>query len=158
MKNFFQDKWFHYLSTEQRTLLTESYELLDLLQNKKDQIADFSFIIFLGGKAYEGFLKKYFFELNLMSQEAYESRKFRIGRALNPDINQNQRDNFWLYDDVERVCGKVLSRQLWDTWLICRNQVFHYFPKRKIFYSYQEAYDLIEMLREVIEKAVECMY
>lgn len=95
------------------------------------QFSDYSFIVFPMAKAYEGFLKQYLFQLRLLSSEEYQGRRFRIGRALNPDLRTNQRDEQWLYDDVVRLCSHELGQQLWGTWLQCRNRVFHYFPSAK---------------------------
>lgn len=96
-----------------------------------NHLADYSFIVFPISKAYEGFLKKYLLSIGVMSQAQYESKHFRIGRALNPDISNDYKDEQWLYDDVAERCGEDVAREIWQTWLECRNQVFHYFPSKK---------------------------
>ena len=111
-----QTTWYNYLDIHQRELVDVSFTLLQ----KKDLLAglkDFSFLVFPMSKAYEGFLKKIFYDLQLINRETYQGRRFRIGRAFNPDVREYQRDEDWLYDDVERKFGKDVARQLWNTWL-----------------------------------------
>lgn len=143
-------QWYQYLDGCQKELVRVSFSLLD----KKNELAslnDFSFIVFPMAKAYEGFLKKVFYDLQLINKETYEGRRFRIGRALNPDVNGYQRDEYWLYDDVERRFGKQLARQLWDTWLDCRNRIFHYFPDCDQFLKFNEATEKIKLMEETMQ-------
>lgn len=140
-----QANWYQYLDVYQQELVEVSFSLLQ----KKDALfglKDFSFLVFSMAKAYEGFLKKVFHDLGLISKETYRGRRFRIGRALNPDIRNHQRDEDWLYDDVELKFGREVARQLWDTWLLCRNRVFHYFTNEKSSLSFEEAVKKIEMI------------
>lgn len=142
--------WYQYLDECQKELVSVSFSL----SNKKEALSDlkdYSFLVFSMSKAYEGFLKKVFFDLHLISKETYEGRRFRIGRALNPDIRVDQRDAFWLYDNVADRFGKDIARQLWDTWLICRNRVFHYFSDCKQFLSFDEAVERIRMMEESMQ-------
>ncbi|AKM81084.1 MAG: hypothetical protein UT13_C0001G0123 [Candidatus Pacebacteria bacterium GW2011_GWF2_38_9] len=142
--------WYQYLDECQKELVVVSFSLL----NKKEALADlkdYSFIVFSMAKAYEGFLKKVFFDLYLINKETYEGRRFRIGRALNPDIRDNQRDQDWLYDDVAHKFGKEIARQLWDTWLVCRNRVFHYFSDCTQFLSFDEAAERVKMMEEAMQ-------
>ena len=128
--------WYMYLTPWQRELVDTSAQLLEILaptspsfnQVAAPVLADYGFLVFPLAKAYEGFLKKYFLNLNLITPDMYNSRKFRIGRAFNPDVNNNQKNELWLFDDVSRSCGQETARQLWEAWLSGRNQVFHYFP------------------------------
>lgn len=142
--------WYQYLDECQKELVVVSFSLL----NKQEALADlkdYSFIVFSMSKAYEGFLKKVFFDLYLINKETYEGRRFRIGRALNPDIRANQRDEDWLYDDVANKFGKETARQLWDTWLVCRNRVFHYFSDCTQFLSFDEAAERVKMMEEAMQ-------
>lgn len=142
-----QSSWFKYLDSYQQELAEVSFSLLEK-QNALSDIKDFSFIVFPMAKAYEGFLKKVFFDLNLISEETYQGRRFRIGRALNPDIRNYQKDEDWLYDNVEVKFGAEIARRLWDTWLECRNRVFHYFANEQQILSFAEARKKIEMMVE----------
>ena len=142
--------WYQYLDIPQRELVDVSF----LLLQKKDllsELKDFSFLVFPLSKAYEGFLKKVFFDLNLINRETYQGRRFRIGRAFNPDVRNHQRDEDWLYDNVETVFGREIARQLWETWLQCRNRVFHYFASDKQALSLQEAKQKIDMITQSMQ-------
>lgn len=140
-----QANWYQYLDVYQQELVEVGFSLLQ----KKDilsDLKDFSFLVFPMSKAYEGFLKKVFYDLGLINKETYQGRRFRIGRALNPDVRNYQRDEDWLYDNVETRFGREAARQLWDTWLICRNRVFHYFTNEKSSLNFDEALNKIEMI------------
>lgn len=107
-------------------------------------------------KAYEGFLKQYLFQLHLLSPEEYQGRKFRIGRALNPDLRSSQRDDQWLYDDLVRLCSADLGRTLWNTWLECRNRVFHFFPGAAQRLTLHQAGSYLVMMVEAMNEALRC--
>lgn len=145
--------WYEYLDKCQQELVSISFSLVNRNENLSD-LKDFSFMVFPMAKAYEGFLKKVFYDLQLINKETYEGRHFRIGRALNPDVGLHQRDDNWLYDNVESRFGKELARQLWDTWLSCRNRVFHYFSDCEQFLSFNEACARIEMIQQAMEAIV----
>lgn len=120
------------------------------------KLADYSFILFPASKAYEGFLKKYLFNIGILNQRQYESKRFRIGRALNPDISQNHRDEHWLYDDIARRCGDDVARELWETWLKCRNRVFHYFPGQKSSLELSEVQNRLIRVISAMQLAYSC--
>jgi len=120
------------------------------------QFADYSFIVFPMSKAYEGFLKQYLLQMHLLTEKEYQDRRFRIGRALNPDLRNHQRDEQWLYDDVVRLCSPELGRQLWDTWLQCRNRVFHYFPSSTQRLTLQRAGEYLVLIIEAMNEAHRC--
>jgi hypothetical protein len=142
--------WFRYLDAYQKELVLVSLSLANQKQTLSN-LKDYSFIVFPMAKAYEGFLKKVFFDLQLISKETYEGNHFRIGRALNPDIRSYQRDKDWLYDNVALKFGKQTARYLWDTWLKCRNRVFHYFSNNQQFLSFKEALARIQMMKQAIQ-------
>jgi len=149
-----QTTWYNYLDTHQRELVDVSFTLLQ----KKDLLIglkDFSFLVFPMSKAYEGFLKKIFYDLQLINKETYQGRRFRIGRAFNPDVREYQRDEDWLYDDVERRFGRDVARQLWNTWLECRNRVFHFFIHEKQALNLEEAIAKIEMIANSMQLVAE---
>ncbi len=145
-----QTTWYNYLDLPQRTLVDVSFALL----TKKELLADlqdFSFLVFPMSKAYEGFLKQVFYDLHLIDKDTYQGRRFRIGRAFNPDIREHQRDEDWLYDDVASKFGHDLARQLWDTWLQCRNRVFHFFVTEKQTLTFAQAQAKIEMITQAMQ-------
>lgn len=143
--------WFQYLSPWQQDLVVTSFHLSEKLANDQE-IIDFGFMVFPMAKAYEGFLKKMLRDLDLITEDTYKSRRFRIGRALNPDIRYNQRDAWWLYDDVAHEFGEPIAREVWEAWLKCRNHIFHFFPNGDERTSYQEAVVCLKRMQTVIEK------
>jgi len=149
-----QAPWFQYLSPWQQDLVNTSFILSEKLFDDPE-IKDFSFIVFPMAKAYEGFLKKMLVDLGLITKRTYESRRFRIGRALNPDIRSNQRDAWWLYDDVARELGEDVAREVWETWLKCRNHIFHFFPGGEKHTNFAKALDCLERMQSVIAKVAQ---
>lgn len=143
--------WFQYLTPWQQDLVQTSFHLREKLADDKI-IIDFGFMVFPMAKAYEGFLKKMLLDLDLITAETYKSRRFRIGRALNPDIRYNQRDAWWLYDDVAHELGEVIAREVWEAWLKCRNHIFHFFPDGDERTNFDEASACLNRMQNVIEK------
>lgn len=158
--------WYLYLTPWQRELVDTSAELLKIFSENEVEstlnktsfkvFPDYGFLVFPIAKAYEGFLKKYFLNLGLITPDLYNSRKFRIGRAFNPDVNNSQKNELWLYDDVARACSNEVARELWDAWLAGRNQVFHYFPDEKGKLSLNQAIGKIKQLNLAMANAVSC--
>ncbi len=154
MQDITQQAWFSYLSSDQQDLVNTAYLLIE--SGEQEQITDYSYAVFPMAKAYEGFLKKYFFELGLITQQVYEGRRFRVGRAFNPDLNNYQQDELWIFDDVAHMCGHALAREMWDAWIECRNQVFHYFPLQNRALSLAQAEAKLQQLASVMEGAIRC--
>lgn len=150
--------WFQYLEPMSQSLVSTALALSDQSVNYSKDIKDFTFVVFPMAKAYEGFLKQYFRDVGLISQETYLGRRFRIGRALNPDVYHYQRDDEWLYDDLERQCSPELARLLWDTWLECRNRLFHYYPQKSKSTSREDAQRCLNMMMLAMEEATECNF
>lgn len=151
---FFHSSSYAYLTEWQQKLLRVSFELCNrqaVLQN----LDDYGFLIFSAAKAYEGILKKLLFDLFLISNDTFQSRRFRIGRALNPDLHPDQRDNQWFYDDLSRICGQEVARQMWQTWLRCRNHIFHFFPGGKEQINLAEALSLFNILCVTIDLLIQ---
>ena len=124
--------WYDYLEEDLRELLAESFQLIKAVNLWSDHFHDYSFIVFPAAKAYEGFLKKLFLDLGFISEEDYYGRHFRIGKALNPQLEKRFR-NESIYDQVEKYCGgRKVADNLWETWKTCRNLVFHWFPDEKL--------------------------
>lgn len=156
----------------QRDLVQQSYGLLEMfkqLQPKADrpmaeisqlpmtkEFHDYSFVVFPMAKAYEGFLKKLFYVAKLIDQDTYEGHKFRLGKALNPDLPQRHRGDWWMYGAVMDRCGKAVAFQLWLTWKECRNLLFHFFPAHKHFITLDEAELRIGQIENAMEMVMEC--
>ena len=150
-----QESWFRYLSPSQQQLMQTSLLLLE--QAETDFLApDYGYIIFSAAKAYEGLLKKYLLDTDLIDRQTYGDRRLRIGRALNPDVRHSHRDEYWLYDDVSRLCGEGMAAQIWQTWLDCRNHIFHFFPEQEETISLSEARRRVEQIIETLQALVAC--
>jgi hypothetical protein len=117
---------------------------------------DYAFVVFPLAKAYEGFLKIFFFQLGVVKKDVYHARHFRIGRSFNPDLHPNLRDASWLYDDAVRLCGEDVARELWQIWLDARNHLFHFFPADRYVLTNQEAGVLIGRLLAAMQAALAC--
>lgn len=149
-------RWFQDLPKAQQQLVRLSVELLDREKRMHTNFPDYSFVIFPIAKAYEGFIKNFFYRRGLISHETFRGKRFRVGRSLNPDIAQHYQDDWWLYDDLSKMCGATVARQLWDAWIECRNHVFHYFPESQTEYSLLEIEKKVLLLLDVMAYASEC--
>ena len=69
-----------------RDLVGESYLLLEREERLNENLHDYSFVVFPMAKAYEGFLKKLFFDLGLINKRQYQGDRFRVGKSLNPNL------------------------------------------------------------------------
>lgn len=156
MRKMFSEPWFASLRKPQQELIRLSVHLYEREVKSTVTLSDYSFIIFPMAKGYEGFLKQYLFDLELITEATFNGRRFRIGRALNPDVHEDQRDKYWLFDDVEQRCGREVAQSLWQTWLTCRNRVFHYFPDRKLLFSLETAEEYLQLISESMILAHQC--
>ena len=122
LENYINSAQFQELAQAQQELLQTTQTLLQVTENQP--IVDYAFLVFPVSKAYEGFLKDFLLEFGLISPEVYRSRRFRLGRALNP-----------------------------QTWLECRNHVFHYFPGKEEIMNREQAMACVNMTVETIASA-----
>ncbi len=148
--------WYQFLSDRQKKLVDVTEQLVNHFAKQDQYLEDYSFLIFSMSKAYEGFLKKFLYELNLINKKVYEGRRFRIGRALNPDLPKRLRDEYWLYDDVSRLCSPDSAAKLWEGWLKCRNKVFHFFATDNSLLTYNEAVQKVKKLDHAMGAVLEC--
>ena len=138
--------WWTYLDEDLQELLLQSFDLLRV-SRELESYHDYSFIVFPASKAYEGFLKKIFYDMGFISLEDYEGTRFRIGKALNPSLEQDARGDQWVYGKLEQFCnGKDLPDTLWKTWKECRNLVFHWFPREAKAIARDEARDKLTQI------------
>ncbi len=145
------------MKPEMRALVEESFKLLEHTKSGSGTEAgfkDFGFIVFPMAKAYEGFLKKVFLDMGLITRQQYYGEYFRIGRALNPNLPVRYRSG-WVFGKLVGACGgENLPLLLWETWKRGRNKVFHFFPDREAIISLVEAEELIDKMAQAMEKAV----
>lgn len=143
-----------YLSPGQKDLIIECEHLLVEARTHPTTVTDFSYVVFPLAKAYEGFLKQVFLDLGFITKDSYFSEHFRIGRGLNPHLEQRLRHES-VYDKVVKYCGgRELADELWAAWKRGRNQVFHYFPHNLRAISLVEAEEIIAIIIRAMEHAV----
>ncbi|HTK03255.1 MAG TPA: hypothetical protein VL401_00605 [Alphaproteobacteria bacterium] len=155
-----QKIWWSYLGEDLQKLISTSHFLLaavkswgaDLPGGRKE-FHDYSFVVFPAAKAYEGFLKKLFFELQFITEEDYYGKRFRIGKALNPSLDKDaMREG--VYNKITKHCGgQDLADVLWETWKESRNLIFHWFPNEKNTITLTEAGDRIEMIISAMDRS-----
>jgi hypothetical protein len=122
--------WWGAIDEETKELLLEAELLSEKAETWTDKFADYSFVVFPAAKAYEGFLKKTFLDMGFISEEQYYGKRFRVGKALNPNLESQYRNEEGVYDRIVDHCGgKELADKLWDTWRSARNMIFHWFPR-----------------------------
>ena len=145
----------NYLPPEQCDLVSDCEKLIDDAHTHPQTLSDYSYIVFPIAKMYEGFLKKLFFDLHLIDQKEYYSEHFRIGKALNPNLEQHLR----LESVYDRLChhfkGETIAAALWLAWKKGRNLLFHYFPGNLSRISLTEAEFTVKFVLETAEQAVE---
>jgi hypothetical protein len=153
---YYSQDWYVHLPNWQKELVRTSLELYAREERLQSAFEDYSFIVFPAAKAYEGFLKEFFYQAGFIAEHTYNDKRFRIGRALNPDLNPNHQDDLWLYPRIVQECGLSVARTLWETWLECRNKIFHYFPSNERRLSLLDSGKCIEMIVTAIEESNKC--
>jgi hypothetical protein len=154
--------WWNYLGEDVQKLLSTSEFIYGVVESwggdlpgGRKKFHDYSFVLFPAAKAYEGFLKKLFLDLKFISEEDYFGKRFRIGKALNPSLPRELRHES-VYDKVVEYCGgRELADTLWETWRVCRNLTFHWFPNEKNAITLPEARERIDLIISAIDKAFE---
>lgn len=146
-----------YLSEEIKGLVVDGEALIDQAETQQDMISDFSYLVFPFSKAYEGFLKHFFLDLELIAEDEYYSDDIRIGRILNPHFLRSEGNIFEKICDNEKTEvreGREIAEKLWAIWKRGRNLVFHYFPHNFRRLSYNEAVEIVNELVDAMETAV----
>jgi len=151
--------WWDYIHEDLRELLNQSVLLISIFANGKyddEKFHDFSFVVFPAAKAYEGYLKTLFKDLNFINETDFYSKRFRIGRALNPALEKDLRENESVYDKLANYCrSKDLPNTLWETWKNGRNILFHWFPNETNAISYDEAAKTVNQILDAMDLAFE---
>lgn len=131
------NSFWNHLDSTQQSLVKQSFFLLDFTKKTKQKFIDYSFILMPAAKAFEGFLKKLFFEKTLISSNDFKNDYFRLGKALNPELKDKINYNS-LYPKIRNIYGQDTADFLWLTWRNCRNRVFHYFSQEQKTFSLEE--------------------
>jgi hypothetical protein len=144
-----------YLSSEIRELIEDGEVVLSFVQKyrEKEEISDYSFMVFPFSKAYEGFLKRFLLDVKLIKEEDYYSDDIRIGRILNPNYVKEQSNVFNRLCDSSQS-SREIPKRLWSTWKKGRNLVFHYFPHNYRKLNYAEAQEIVLDIVSSMESAV----
>jgi hypothetical protein len=155
-----QKIWWSYLGDDLQKLLITSRFLVTTVKSwgvdypgGKKEFDDYSFVVFPAAKAYEGFLKKMFLDLKFITEEDYFGKHFRIGKSLNPSLPKEIRKDE-VYSKIVKFCGgEKLANNLWETWRISRNLVFHWFPDQKNTVTLDEAVERIDMIVAAMDES-----
>lgn len=137
-----------------------------LLQSPNGDYYDYSFTLFPFAKAYEGYLKKLLFNIGAITQNQYESDHWRVGKALNPQLEKEVRHDESVYDRIVEKCGSPDPHSLipspgqkmadifWEAWKNGRNRIFHYFPAEYHPVTLEEAKKVSEQLVSAMEQGL----
>jgi hypothetical protein len=145
-----------YLSSEQQGLVEDGEFLMEYAHKMAHGVSDYSYLVFPFSKAYEGFLKKLFLDMQLMRPEDYYGEDIRIGKILNPHFVKEHGSVYNRVCSGKAVGGEnLVAERLWKTWKKGRNLVFHYFPHNFRRLSYTEAKELVEEIIAAMSYAME---
>ena len=142
-----------FLSPHQQNLLSDVETILQKV-NSNDRIYDYSFFVAPIAKAYEGFLKDFFLKIDIISEDDYESDRFRVGKTLNPSLRYKRFSVFQKLANIHND-GEELAENLWTAWKFGRNEIFHYFPNTSEDLTLIQAQERIDLLLKTIIKAGE---
>ena len=94
--------------------------------------------------------------MKFISEEDYYGKHFRIGKALNPSLPKELRQE-GVYDKIVQRCqgDSKLANNLWEAWRLSRNLTFHWFPNEKNAITLSEAGERFEMIIQAIGEAFE---
>ena len=136
-----------YLKNDQDLLIDDVQNILKYLQD--NHINDYSFVVAPAAKAYEGYLKDFFFDLDIIDENSYHSDRFRVGKTLNPSLRYKRYSIYRKLADLHDN-GEQLAEKLWSAWKQGRNEIFHYFPGNVKKLTKTEAEDRIGLILQAI--------
>jgi len=157
--NFFmelkvQDYLLNYLSKPQKDLIDQGkFMISEVIEEGQYHFNDYSFLVFPYAKAYEGFLKQLFLDINYISEIDYYSDHFRLGKVLSPNLIRKLGKHS-VYKKIVDNCGEDLAQEIWNGWKLGRNQVFHYFPHNVKSLEFNEAVNIVKQILNTMEDAV----
>jgi len=136
-----------FLKNDQDQLIDDVENILKSLQ--QDHINDYSFVVAPAAKAYEGYLKDFFFDLEIIDEYSYHSDRFRVGKTLNPSLRYKRYSIFKKLADLHED-GEQLAEKLWTAWKQGRNEIFHYFPGNVKKLTKAEAEERVSLILKAI--------
>jgi hypothetical protein len=137
------DPIWEYFSSTQKDLIQEGNYLMNITEDHGYRFKDYSFLVFPYAKAYEGYLKQLFLDLNFISHLDYISDHFRIGKYLSPHLTMRLGDRS-IYTQIIKNSNEDLAARIWDIWKKGRNEVFHYYPHNIKKLTFTDAQNLNE--------------
>lgn len=143
-----------YFSATQRDLIQEGNYLMSITEDHGYRFKDYSFLVFPYAKAYEGYLKQLFLDLNFISHLDYISDHFRIGKYLSPHLMMRLGDRS-IYTQIIKQTSEDVAARIWETWKLGRNEVFHYYPHNIKRLTFTDAKNLNEELLATMVEAYE---
>lgn len=146
-----EDIW-DYFSTTQRDLILEGKYLMDITDSYPHKFKDYSFLVFPFAKAYEGFLKQLFLDVDFISHLDYISDHFRLGKYLSPHLVGRLGERS-LYSKIIKNSSEELANKIWNTWKYSRNEIFHYYPHNIKRVTQEEAKEMNEDILHIMVKA-----
>ncbi len=144
-----------YLDPELKGLIYDGELLVSHADHMPKRVSDYSYLVFPFSKAYEGFLKRLFLDLDLIREDEYYGEDIRIGRVLNPHYVHEHENVFKKLCSATGEKGTEMADRLWKMWKKGRNLVFHYFPHNFRKLSFEEASEIIDDLVNVMADAVD---
>jgi hypothetical protein len=143
-----------YLSPDMQALVRDGEFLIeDSIRHRDAPPTDFSYLVFPFAKLYEGFLKKLFLDIKIITEREYHSDHFRIGKVLSPNMARRLGERS-AYKQISDRYGAELAARLWYTWKEGRNLVFHYFPHNYRSLTRAQALELVNQLVGSMREAV----
>jgi hypothetical protein len=151
-------EFWQYLSQEQKDLILEGdYLMHDIIKAGQYKFKDYSFLVFPYAKAYEGYLKQLFKDIKFISHLDYISDHLRLGKLMSPNLVGRLGDRS-LYKKIKESTTVEFADQIWMTWKLGRNQIFHYFPHNLKAISFEEAEQIIDNIVHSMEEAYQKLY
>lgn len=151
-------EFWQYLSDQQKDLILEGQYLMNgIIKNHSYKFKDYSFLVFPFAKAYEGFLKKLFKDIDFISHLDYISDHLRLGKLMSPNLIGKLGERS-LYKKIKNKTTVELAEKVWNTWKLGRNQIFHYFPHNFKAVSYDEAEKIVGQIIQTMEEAYEKLF
>lgn len=151
MQKLYPEDFWNYLSIPQQDLIIEGNYLKDqIIEDAEYSFKDYSFLVFPYAKAYEGFLKQAFLDANLISHLDYISDHFRLGKVLSPFLAQKIGMHS-LYTRLLRDIGRDFADEIWHTWKLHRNEIFHYYPHNIKAITFEEANSIIKTIMKTMQ-------
>lgn len=150
-EDMYGDFW-QYLSKPQQNLILEGdYLLNNVIRQIPYVFQDYSFLVFPYAKAYEGYLKKIFYDAGFISHLDYISDHLRLGKLMSPNIAERLGERS-LYKKIRDHVDADLADMVWDAWRLGRNEIFHYFPHNLRSISITQAEEIVDQLVRTMQK------